>query len=42
MKINLDIVKDVTYKYANFYYKILPPIRNNCRQFCTSLIQSLY
>jgi hypothetical protein len=23
MKINLDIVKDATYKYAKLYYKIL-------------------
>jgi hypothetical protein len=25
-----------------FYCELLPPIRNKCRQFCTSLVQSLY
>jgi hypothetical protein len=29
-------------KSATIYKKVLPPIGNKCRQFCTSLVQSLY
>jgi hypothetical protein len=29
--------------FKGFYSNnVLPPIGNNCRQFCTSLVQSLY
>jgi hypothetical protein len=39
-----DTVRESTIRSSQqaIRIKVLPPIGNNCRQFCTSLVQSLY
>jgi hypothetical protein len=34
-------ITDIYFQTKSIYY-VLPPIGNQCRQFCTSLLQNLY
>jgi hypothetical protein len=35
-------IKSMRCSLSNPNYMLLPPIENNCRQFCTGLVQNLY